>query len=337
MFLLILFSVALGTVLCAKPIIKIGVLAHKNYESTHHMWGPTAEYLNTKIPEYDFFIVPLRFEEFPTYLRDNKINFVITNSAYYVDLERRYGISRIASLKNRDLNGKIQSEFGGVIFKSRSNTAIEKIEDLKEKSYGAVDEDSFGGWIMALRELKEHNIAPEDLKVTFYRTHEGVVKAVKEGKVEAGTVRTDTLERMAAEGKINLNDFTVIHQRKYPDFHYYVSTRLYPEWPIAMTKYTSLDLAEKVAVALISMKENSEAAHASMSLGWTIPYDYQTIHECLRELKLGPYNHLRVEPLSNFMKKHWLSISILFLLIVYSIAVTFYSVRIYMRLTDREK
>lgn len=337
LFLFFLSSVVISTALYAKPIVKIGVLAHKKYESTFDMWGPTAAYLNTKIPEYDFYIVPLRFEEFPTYLRDNKINFVITNSAYYVDLERRYGISRIASLKNRDLNGKAQMKFGGVIFTSRSNTAIEKVEDLKDKTFGAVDEDSFGGWIMALREFKEDNIASEDLKVTFYRTHEAVVNAVRDGKAEAGTVRTDTLERMADEGKIHLNDFTIIHQKNYPDFHYRVSTRLYPEWPIAMTKYTSLDLAEKVAVALISMEDNSEAARASKSLGWTVPYDYQSIHECLRELELGPYKHLRDDAFSYVIKKYWLYISIAFILLVYSIAVTFYGVRINVKLKDAHK
>lgn len=321
----------------AKESVNIGVLAHKNYESTHTTWDPTAKYLSEKIPEYDFHIIPLRFEEFPPYLRDKKIDFVITNSAYYVDLESRYGISRIATLKNRDFNGKAQLEFGGVIFKRASNTDIQQIEDFKHKNFAAVNEESFGGWIMALRELKEKNIRPNDLKTTFYGTHEAVVHAVSEGKAEAGTVRTDTLERMAAEGKININDFSVLNQKNYPNFYYQASTRLYPEWPIATTKHTPSVLAERVAVALISMGEASEAAQASKSLGWTIPLDYQSIHECLKELEMGPYKHLRDDAFVYFLEEYRSYIIVGMFALLVLVAVTLYIAKINAKLSETQE
>lgn len=333
LLLLLLYLLPLG----AKESVNIGVLAHKNYESTHSMWDPTAEYLNEKIPEYDFHIIPLRFEEFPPYLRDKKINFVITNSAYYVDLEGHYGISRVATLKNRDFNGKAQLEFGGVIFKRASNTLIQQVEDLKNKRFAAVDEESFGGWIMALRELKEKNIRQSNLKTTFYGTHEAVVNAVAEGKADAGTVRTDTLERMAAEGKIDINDFSVLNQKNYHDFYYQVSTRLYPEWPIATTKHTSSTLAERVAVALISMGEETKAARASKSLGWTIPLDYQSIHECLKELEMGPYKHLRDDVFIHFFEEYRPYILMGLLGLLFLVAVTLYIARINSKLHETQQ
>lgn len=323
-------------VLEAKEVVKIGVLAHKNYESTHQMWDPTAEYLKTKIPEYDFHIIPLRFEEFPTYLRDQKIDFVITNSAFYVDLESNFGISRIATLKNKDFNGKAQTEFGGVLFKRASNTEIQRVEDLKNKKFAAVDPESFGGWIMALRELKEQGVREKDLKTTFYGTHESVVFAVLDGKADAGTVRSDTLERMAAEGKIHLNDFTLLERKNYPDFFYQTSTRLYPEWPIATTKHTANALAEKVAVALISMPEQSKAAESSKSMGWTIPLDYQSIHECLRELEMGPYKHFREDAFISFVKQYWYYALIAILVLLLSQFIALYIARINAKLRDTQ-
>lgn len=333
----LLFVLGILSSLSAKETIRIGVLAHKNYESTHASWDSTAEYLNTKIPEYNFHIIPLRFEEFPPYLRDKKIDFVITNSAYYVDLESRYGISRIATLKNRGFNGKAQTEFGGVIFKRTSNTLIQKLEDLKNKKFAAVNEESFGGWMMALRELQEKNIHPNDFKTTFYGTHEAVVYAVLNSKADAGTVRTDTLERMAAEGKINLNDFTILNQKNYPDFFYQVSTRLYPEWPIATTNHTPNFLAEKVAVALISMDENSEAARASKSFGWTIPLDYQRIHECLKEIEMGPYKNIREDAFTYFIERYWHYLALTGLLLLLSILIIVYIGRINSKLRDTQE
>ncbi|HEX5330140.1 PhnD/SsuA/transferrin family substrate-binding protein [Sulfuricurvum sp.] len=334
--LFLLFSIFICA-LNAKETVQIGVLAHKNYESTHMMWDPTAEYLNTKIPEYDFHIIPLRFEEFLPYLRDKKIDFVITNSAYYVDLESSFGISRIATLKNKDFNGKAQTEFGGVIFKRASNTTIQSVEDLKNKKFAAVDPESFGGWIMALRELKELGIRDKDLKTTFYGTHESAVFAVLDGKADAGTVRTDTLERMAAEGKININDFTLLEQKNYPDFFYQTSTRLYPEWPIATTKHTSNAMAEKVAVALISMPQHSEAAEASKSMGWTIPLDYQSIHECLKELEMGPYKHFREDAFISFVKQYWYYGVIALLVLFLSQIIVLYIARINAKLRDTQR
>ncbi|MBV5321066.1 MAG: PhnD/SsuA/transferrin family substrate-binding protein [Sulfuricurvum sp.] len=332
-----LFIFLLSVSLSAKETVYIGVLAHKNYESTHMMWDPTATYLNTTIPEYDFHIIPLRFEEFLPYLRDKKIDFVITNSAYYVDLESSFGISRIATLKNKDFNGKSQTEFGGVIFKRTSNTTIESIEDLKNKKFAAVDAESFGGWIMALRELKERGISEKDLKTTFYGTHESAVFAVLDGKADAGTVRTDTLERMAAEGKIKLDDFTLLERKNYPDFFYQTSTRLYPEWPIATTKHTSNALAERVAVALISMPQGSEAAQASKSMGWTIPLDYQSIHECLRELEMGPYKHFREDVFISFIKQYWYYVVIALLGLIVSQFIVLYIARINAKLRDTQQ
>ncbi|WP_303662804.1 PhnD/SsuA/transferrin family substrate-binding protein, partial [Sulfuricurvum kujiense] len=331
---IISFLVLFTLLLDAKERVSIGVLAHKNYESTHTMWDATAEYLNTKIPNYEFEIVPLRFEEFPPSLRDKKIDFVITNSAYYVDLENRYGISRIATLKNMDLNGRAQTQFGGVVFTLAFNQTIQELKEIKNRPFAAVNHDSFGGWIMALREFKAHNIDADKIKVTFYGTHEAVVKAVLEGKADAGTVRTDTLERMASEGKINLNDFAIINHQNYPDFYYQASTRLYPEWPIATAKHTSDELAEKVAVALISMPSDSEAARTSKALGWTIPLDYQSIHECLKELDLGPYKSMKADAFVYFVEQYGMYIVISFLLLILLVVVTLYILKINMRLRE---
>lgn len=300
-FFTVLFFISAA--LYASQTVRIGVLAHKNYDSTHMMWDATAEYLNREIPDHRFQIIPLRFEEFPSALQKREIDFIIINSAYYVTLEYHYGISRIATLKNDDMYHHGLTAFGGVIF-TRKNASIHSLKDLRSKRFAAVDEDSFGGWIMALRELHESGIERDDLNVVFYGTHEAVVNAVMEGKADAGTVRSDTLERMASEKKIDMGDIAVVSPKNYPDFNYLTSTRLYPEWPIAVTKSTSEVLAEKVAVALISMAPDSEAAQRSKSMGWTIPLDYQSIHECLKELQLGPYVHNNEDAVGYFLEQY---------------------------------
>ena len=101
-----------------------------------------------------------------------------------------------------------------------------------------------------------------------------IVYAVLNGKVDAGTVRTATLERMANDGLIDINAFKVINKKENNNFPFVHSTLLYPEWPIAKLTSTSDELAKAVSVALLNLTAGSEAAIKARIAGWTVPLDY---------------------------------------------------------------
>ena len=100
----------------------------------------------------------------------------------------------------------------------------------------------------------ENGINPKTDCTSFLegKKHDNVVLAVKNGTVDVGTVRSDTLERMQEEGKIKIGEFRIIHQIN-DDFPFVHSTRLYPEWPMAALKNTSAALGKKVVNALKEM------------------------------------------------------------------------------------
>ena len=302
----------------ADSTVKIGVLAKRGVERCLAKWSPTADYLAEALPGKTFEIVPIDFDHITQMVEKGLVNFILANSSIYVELEVKYGVNRIATLKNKRLNG-IYTSFGGVIFCLKSRQNIQNMLDLKGKSFMAVEKTSFGGWRMAWRELKEAGLDPlsDFSSLQFGGTHDAVVYAVRNGKVNAGTVRTDTLERMQLEGKINLDDFHIIHKHggdiHFPFLH---STRAYPEWPFAKLKDTPDELAEKVAIALLEMSPNSPAAKTANCAGWTIPSNYQPVHECLKELKLTPYEDLGKITLADVIRKYWhwiLAISALFI------------------------
>ncbi len=291
-----------------KTPVKIGVLANRGIENCLENWSPTADYLSSKVPGMSFVIVPLSFYEIYEAVEKGKVDFILANSSFYVEVEQWYGANRIATLKNRRFND-VRTTFGGVIFCKADRTDMRDLKDLKGKTFMAVEETSFGGWRMAWRELIGNGIDPShDFKtLSFGGSHDRVVNAVKEGSVDAGTVRTDTLERMQAEGKIRMQDFHVINANAYKDadFPYLLSTRIYPEWPMAKVKHTSDELAKKVAIALLEMPPDSAAAMASKSAGWTNPLNYQSVHECLKELKIGPYQDLGKITLIDVIRNYW--------------------------------
>jgi len=307
-----------------KQTVKIGVLAKRGVSHCLKKWSPTADYLSEKLPDHAFEIVPIDFEQINYMVYSGQVDFILTNSAIYVELEIKYGVNRIASLKNKRLLGT-HTYFGGVIFCLKQDRNLEKLVDLKGKSFMAVKENSFGGWLMAWRELKEKGIDPfsDFSSFSFGGTHDAVVLAVKNKVVDAGTVRTDTLERMQLEGKINLENFHVIHDHE-GDFHppYLHSTRMYPEWPIAKISHTSDTLAESVAIQLIGMPHNSKAAKAASCSGWTIPLNYQSVHDCQKVLGYGPYKDFGMITLDDVFQKYWpiiLLTLVLFIIMTFSI------------------
>jgi len=287
--------------------IRIGVLSHRGDEATLQHWSKTADYLTNALPGYRFVIDPLDFEEVDDAVATGMVDFILVNPAIYVNLEVRHRVSRIATLKNR-WGSNAYNVFGGVIFARAERYDLNTLEDLKGATFAAVDETSLGGFQMALRELKAAGINPyRDMKdVTFAGTHDKVVMAVREGRVDAGTVRTDILERMADEGRIKLSEFRIINQQTHADFPMLHSTRLYPEWPFSKVRHTPNQLARKVSIALAEMPEDDSAAIAGSYAGWTIPLDYQPVHDLLQELMLPPYQHPDRFTLIDVLQRYWI-------------------------------
>ncbi|WP_319524371.1 response regulator [uncultured Desulfosarcina sp.] len=275
--------------------LKIGVLAIRGPEQCLKSWTPTAAYLTRQIPGQRFVIVPLTHDQVYPAVETGAVDFILVNSAFYVGVEHWYRANRIVTLKERRANG-VYTRYGGVIFCRRDHSDIRELADLKGKSFMAVSESSLGGWLMAWREFQENGIDPfRDFNpMRFNETHDDVVFSVRDRLVDAGTVRTNTLEELSAEGKIDLDDFYVfapLHPAE-KDRPYLCTTREYPDWPMAKVRHTPDDLAEKVAVALMQMPADAKAARVAGCAGWTIPLNYQPVHDCLRALKVGPYEDL---------------------------------------------
>ncbi len=262
----LVLSVVLLCLICAtaagadeKKPVKIGVLAHRGTQDALEHWAGTAEYLSSKIRGMSFEIVPLSFHEINTAVERGEVDFITANPSIYVELEARYRVDRLATMKKTGPSGAPVTRLGGVIIARADRSDIKSLEDLRGKSFMAVDETSLGGWMAGLREMRKKGIVPgrDFSRLDFAGTHDKVVQAVKDGSVDAGTVRTGILENMQEEGKIDLKDFQSLNPLHYDGFPFAASTALYPEWPFAKVRHTSSQLAEQVSMALLSMPENA--------------------------------------------------------------------------------
>ena len=315
--------------------VKIGVLALRGKEKCLQQWNATAEYLTRKIPSHTFTIIPLDFDEIGKAVKGHQVDFTITNSSMYVSLEAHYGNTRLATMKTKIL-GQGLTQFGGVIFCRRDQNDIQSVKDLTGKRFMAVDQKSFGGWHMAWAYLLNHHINPDKdfKKLVFGGTHDAVVLAVLDKTVDAGTVRTSTLEQMAQEGKIRMDQFRVLDEKSQAshDFPHLYTTPLYPEWPFARVSHTDEELAREVAIALLQIQPADEAAKAAEMMGWTIPLDYQSVHDCLKKVKFDPYDVIEDISLQQILDQYWPWFTGVCLFLVLVCGVTLYFLRLNQRL-----
>jgi two-component system sensor histidine kinase TtrS len=307
-----------SNVLSGPREVTVGILAYRGDGACLQRWEPTIDYLNRATGDTRFRMEPLDLAEMSVAVQQRELDFVLTNPGNYVELERRFGVTRIATLKNRR-HGEAYTQFGAVIFTGADRRDVRELPDLRNKSFGAVAEAAFGGFQMAWREFKAVGLDPyrHFSQLRFFDfPQDAIVLAVRDGIIDAGTVRTDVLERMAVEGQIRLQDFRILNTQKADDFPFAHSTRLYPEWAFAKTRTTSELLGKAVAIALMKMREDSPAAVAGKYAGWTIPLSYQPVHELFKDLEIGPYRKSQHLSLLEVVRHYWQWLALILAMVV---------------------
>lgn len=304
----------------AESEMTIGVLAFRGEQDAIERWTPTTDYLSSSMAEYRFKMVPLSLDGMRSHVEQDKLDFVLTNTGNYVVLEAAHGISRLATLKVRHL-GQDFTQFGAVIFTRRDHPHLERIADLAGHTMMAVSKNAFGGFQMAWHEMIEAGVDPfadlERLRFIGF-PQDDIVHSVLDRRVDAGTVRSGTLERMAAEGLIDIGSIKVLGAKASAAFPFLHSTRLYPEWPFAKARKTPENLAQRVAIALLQLEPDSAAAASAFSAGWTIPLDYGPVHELFRQLEIAPYAYLGKPSLTSVWREYkgWIIFSLAMMLLL---------------------
>ena len=272
----------------AADTVKIGVLAKDGPAKAMKKWTATGEYLTTKIGK-TVEIIPLDFDKVNPAIKANEVDFFLINSSMFVTAKVKFGATAIATMIN-SRQGQALKSFGGVILTTAYNDGINSLADLKGKTFMAVKKSSFGGWQMAYKTFKDAGMDPfkDFAKVEFGGKHDNVVFAIQNEQVEAGTVRTDTLERVAASGAIAMEDFKIINKQS-SEFPFVYSTTLYPEWPMAKTAATSDALAQELAAALKGIGKDDPAAKKAKIIGWTDTLNYGPVEELQQSLSIGAF------------------------------------------------
>ena len=292
-------------------LLKVGVMIAHTIEQTQAQWQPTLEYLSQQIEGHTFQLVPLTSDDLSESVANKRVDFVLANASTYVQLEYLHGAQCLATLRNLK-QGQPVTQYGAVIFRSRErNQDLKTLSDIKGKTFAKVSDEDSASSITSAHTLSEAGIDLQgDFSPINLETFSDVVMAVRDGKADVGAIGTSSLERLADEGKIELSDFVVIspNTSEQDTFPFVVSSQLYPEWAFATLPETPVELAEEVEIALLSIDPDDTAAQQGQYHSWTIPANYQNVHDLLKDLRIGPYENWGKVTLSQilYQYRYWL-------------------------------
>ncbi len=295
----------------AQTPLKFGVLAFRSKDSTEAQWKQLTQQMElgrvlgrpVEIQAYDF-------DALGAAIARNEIDIVLTNPGDYSLLRHRNGVSApLATLVVQEGTHALAA-FGGVMF-TRVDSGIQSLADMVDKRIAVVQTGSFGGYQMQAYEMLEAGLPlpKNDQLVLVGMPQDGVVRAVQEGRADVGFVRTGVLESLSAENKLDLQSLRILNRQSLSSFPFAASTRLYPEWPVAVMPQVSEDTARRLAVALLSLPQQGAGARPAGVHGFTVPADYTGVEDVQRRLRIPPFDVVPQFTLEDFARKYapWLA------------------------------
>lgn len=296
LFILLFFSLSIHA-----QTLHIGILNTSGDEADHILYSETITALKAKLRPLQVVVTNYNLDSLRKAISGGQLNFFISNPGFAASVRQSLETTVLASQKSRSFP-RADQQLGSafvVVNKKHSPTTI---KELAGRSVCAVAPDAYGGWYVALGELRRRGITLKnffgDINFTGYPMPK-VLSELKEGACEVGLIRTCLLEKLIAQGKISKDEFKVVEPRNADSEELCLrSSDLYPGWVIAATKNTSEELRKKVATVL----------YALPSVGgneWTVPRSFSSLDALYKDLKVQHYAYLRNVSWKDFLKENW--------------------------------
>lgn len=248
-------------------------------------WNEFAKYLSASVNK-SFEVVPFNASQMNDAIVGGHIDFALANPVSAVIAAEKKNAKPLATMK---ADGT--TYLAGVIF-AKKGGKVQSIADLKGKNVmGHQFGESAAAYVFQVYHLKQQGIDAHRDFASFRdaKKQDDIVLAVHSGVIDAGFVKTGVLESMAKEGKIKLEDFVILDQKK-DELDFVHSTDLYPDWFLLAGANIDSALAGKVKEAVLKLKPSDEAATVAKIDGFVDAQSLESMKAALKALKLAPYN-----------------------------------------------
>ncbi|MGF1681509.1 sensor histidine kinase [Photobacterium minamisatsumaniensis] len=288
-----------------KTTIDVGVLAIRGNLSAEQRWQPTMHWLNQQIEDVQFVLHPLDLEGMTNAVKQQTMDFILTNPGQAVRLGRQYALAWIATLTSRKPDSSNYAIGSALVV--LANSPYQTFQDVSGLPLAAVSEQAFGGYLTLRYQVAQQGLNPNDffsdVRYLGFPIDANLYQ-LRDHNVDAAVVPACLLENMIKEGLLEDGKYRVLNQQHSDDFSCQVSTPLYPNWSFAKTERGSSALAKKISRALLTMPADSTAAIASGASGWTSPESLLSIDKLYQALDLHPLQQAWWKEALRWLRNH---------------------------------
>jgi len=271
--LFVYFFIFPSTLAFSEPVIRFGLCPKYNPRIMYQLYQPFINYLNETTP-YQFEIKLSRvYQDTIDRLGNGEIVIASCGPVSYVKAREKYGVKPILRALNK--NGK--PYYRGIII-VRQDSPIQKLEDIKRKSFAFGQAWSTASHILPEYYLSKANIKLKDLKhYDFLRHHDSVANAVLKGQFDAGATKDIIAFKYQKDG-----------------LRFIFTTDSIPTVPIVVRADAPHEMVKSVKNALLNLNP-TDPNHQRKMAQWdeefkygftkTLDSDYDSIREILRAVE----------------------------------------------------
>lgn len=284
---LITFLVLLSITATAQASTKFGVIAPRGPLKVHAKWDELGKYLSSATGT-DVEIVAMDPSKTSDMVAAREIDFALLNPTLTYAIHHQFGAEPLATAKFKNSGAFL----GGVIIASKES-GITDIDGLKNKNVLAFKiGNSAAAYAFQTKHLRDKGIDPHKDFASFRgaKRQDEIVLAVSRGLADAGFVKTGLVEAMIKEGKVKMEDLTIIDPQSNDSYPLVCSTRLYPTWTVSKLADTDSAMADSVKAALIALTGDNAASQKAKLDGFIEPPEFEAIGDVMLALKLPPFN-----------------------------------------------
>jgi phosphonate transport system substrate-binding protein len=190
----------------AQQVLRVSAIPDEAPTELQRKFKPLGDYLEQKLAMKVEFTPVTDYAASVEGLINNKLDMVWFGGFTFVQAKARSG-NKVIPLVQREEDEKFKSVF------ITTNKSINKLEDLKGKTFAFGSESSTSGHLMPRSFLLAAKINPDtDMKrVAFSGAHDATVAAVSGGKVDAGALNISVWEKLVSGGKVDTTSLRVFY------------------------------------------------------------------------------------------------------------------------------
>jgi phosphonate transport system substrate-binding protein len=225
----------------AQQVLRVSAIPDEAPTELQRKFKPLGNYLEQKLGMKVEFVPVTDYAASVEGLINHKLDMVWFGGFTFVQAKVRSG-GKVMPIVQREEDQQFKSVF------ITTDKSINKLEDLKGKTFTFGSESSTSGHLMPRYYLLQAKINPDtDMKrVAFSGAHDATAAAVAGGKVDAGALNISVWDKLVAEHKIDPKTARVFYTTPgYFDYNWSVRTDMNPE------------LRKKLTDAFLSLNRNN--------------------------------------------------------------------------------